>query len=150
MSAKPQAERATHAETFEEIAREWLELQSKPLAVETMEILGTRLKSLLYPYVGSRPVASITAQELLAALRRIEARGKHETAHRVRALSSRATSPRSQLAHSERNKVRAAYNKAQRLSERKKMMQAWADYLDGLKAGEGGKVVPIHRTEPAA
>ena len=88
-SAKRQAERATHAETFEAIAREWLELQSKSLAAKTMEILGTRLKSFLYPYVGSRPVASITAQELLAALRRIEARGRHETAHRVRALAGR-------------------------------------------------------------
>lgn len=38
-----------------------------------------------------------------------------------------------QLAHAERNKVHAAYNKAQRLPERRKMMQAWADYLDGLK-----------------
>lgn len=47
----------------------------------------TRLKSFLYPYVGSRPLMEITAQELLAALRRIEARGKHETAHRVRALA---------------------------------------------------------------
>jgi hypothetical protein len=88
-SAKRQAERATHSETFEAIAREWLELQSKSLAAETMEILGTRLKSFLYPYVGTRPVASITAQELLAALRRIEARGRHETAHRVRALAGR-------------------------------------------------------------
>ena len=43
----------------------------------------------LYPYVGSRPVKEITAQELLSALRRIEARGKHETAHRVRALAGR-------------------------------------------------------------
>jgi hypothetical protein len=48
-----------------------------------------------------------------------------------------------QLAHSERNKVRAAYNKAQRLPERRKMMQAWADYLDGLRAG--GNVTPIRR-----
>jgi len=88
-SAKRQAERASHAHTFEAIAREWLELQSRSLAPETMEILGTRLKSFLYPYVGSRPIASITAQELLAALRRIEARGKHETAHRVRALAGR-------------------------------------------------------------
>ena len=39
-----------------------------------------------------------------------------------------------QLAHSERNKVRAAYNKAQRLKERRKMMQKWADYLDALRA----------------
>ena len=45
-----------------------------------------------------------------------------------------------QLAHSERNKVRAAYNKAQRLPERRKMMQAWADYLDSLRAGK--EVVP--------
>jgi integrase len=38
-----------------------------------------------------------------------------------------------QLAHSERDGVRAAYNYAQYLPERKTMMQAWADYLDGLK-----------------
>ena len=88
-SAKRQAERATQVETFEAIAKEWLELQRKSLAVETMDILGTRLKSFLYPYVGSRPIASITAQELLGALRRIEARGKHETAHRVRSLAGR-------------------------------------------------------------
>ena len=37
-----------------------------------------------------------------------------------------------QLPHSERNKVRAVYNKAQRLLERREMMQAWADYLDAL------------------
>jgi hypothetical protein len=48
-----------------------------------------------------------------------------------------------QLAHTERNKVRAAYNKAQRVPERRKMMQAWADYLDGLRAG--ANVIPIRR-----
>jgi integrase len=37
-----------------------------------------------------------------------------------------------QLAHGERNKVRAAYNHAQYLPERRKMMQWWADYLDGV------------------
>lgn len=46
-----------------------------------------------------------------------------------------------QLAHKEPNKVRRVYNKAKRLTERKKMMQAWADYLDGLRAG--GNVVSI-------
>ncbi len=39
-----------------------------------------------------------------------------------------------QLAHAERNRVRAAYNKAQRLAERRKMMQAWADYVDQLRS----------------
>jgi integrase len=38
-----------------------------------------------------------------------------------------------QLAHRDRNKVRSAYNRAQRLDERRKMMQAWADYLDALR-----------------
>jgi integrase len=37
-----------------------------------------------------------------------------------------------QLAHCERNKVRAAYNHAQYLPERRKMMQWWADYIDGI------------------
>lgn len=40
-----------------------------------------------------------------------------------------------QLAHAERNQVRAAYNRAEYLPERKAMMQEWADYLDKLKAG---------------
>lgn len=40
-----------------------------------------------------------------------------------------------QLAHSERDQVRAAYNYADYLPERRKMMQAWADYLDGLRRG---------------
>lgn len=37
-----------------------------------------------------------------------------------------------QLAHSERNKVRAVYNRAEYLAERREMMQAWADYLDKI------------------
>jgi integrase len=49
-----------------------------------------------------------------------------------------------QLAHVEQNKVRAAYNHADHLPERRKMMQAWADYLDSLKAG--AKVTPIFKT----
>jgi integrase len=50
-----------------------------------------------------------------------------------------------QLAHDERNKVRAAYNHAQYLPERRRMMQQWADYLDTLKAG--AKVIPLHCAE---
>jgi hypothetical protein len=46
-----------------------------------------------------------------------------------------------QLAHAERNKTRAAYNYAEHLPERRRMIQAWADYLDGLK--NGAEVVPL-------
>jgi integrase len=40
-----------------------------------------------------------------------------------------------QLAHKERNKTRASYNRAEYLAERREMMQQWSDYLDSLKAG---------------
>ena len=40
-----------------------------------------------------------------------------------------------QLAHQETNKIRAAYNHAEYLQERREMLQVWADYLDELKAG---------------
>ena len=46
-----------------------------------------------------------------------------------------------QLAHSERNSVRAAYNYAEFLPERKRMMQAWADYLAAIKSG--AKIIHI-------
>lgn len=49
-----------------------------------------------------------------------------------------------QLAHQERNKVRAAYNKAEYLAERRQMMQAWSDWIDGLGLGQT-KVTPLRR-----
>lgn len=49
-----------------------------------------------------------------------------------------------QLAHQERDKSRASYNYAEYLPERREMMQQWADYLDGLKAG--AEVIPLHKT----
>jgi integrase len=48
-----------------------------------------------------------------------------------------------QLAHGERDKVRAAYNKALYMDKRTEMMQAWASYLDSQKK-EPGKVIPLH------
>jgi hypothetical protein len=42
-----------------------------------------------------------------------------------------------------RNLESSLHNKAQRLPERRKMMQAWADYLDSLR--EGANVVPYRR-----
>ncbi len=46
-----------------------------------------------------------------------------------------------QLAHAERNNVRASYNQAEYMPERKKMMQWWADNLDAL--ARGAKVIPF-------
>ena len=46
-----------------------------------------------------------------------------------------------QLAHVEVSRVRAAYNHAQYLPERRQMMQAWADHVEALRAG--GSVIPL-------
>lgn len=89
---------------------------------------------------ASRPMSENTVN---AALRRLGYDKDTMTGHGFRAMASTRLnelgwSPdviERQLAHAERNKVRAAYNRAQYLPERQKMMQAWADYLDGLKAG---------------
>ena len=86
-----------------------------------------------------------------AALRRLGYTSEEQTGHGFRSMASTLLNEQGfppdvielQLAHAERNKVRAAYNKAQRLAERRKMMQAWADYLDGLRAG--ADVTPIRR-----
>lgn len=46
-----------------------------------------------------------------------------------------------QLAYTERNRIRAAYNRAEYLDERRRLMQMWADFLDGLKTG--AEVTPL-------
>jgi integrase len=86
-----------------------------------------------------------------AALRRMGFDKDTMTGHGFRAMASTRLNEMGwsadvierQLAHAERNKVRAAYNRAQYLAERKKMMQVWADYLDSLK--DGGNVVVIQK-----
>ena len=75
--------------------------------------------------------------------------GGHFSAHGFRATAStllnelgyRPDVIERQLAHRERNKVRASYNQASYMPERKKMMQEWANYLDA--ATSSGKVRPI-------
>ena len=76
-----------------------------------------------------------------AALRRLGYGADEQTGHGFRTMASTLLNEQGfppdvielQLAHAERNKVRAAYNRAQRLPERRAMMQAWADYLDTLR-----------------
>jgi hypothetical protein len=84
-SAKRQAEQAARSDTFEAIAREYLDLKAKSLSPRTYEKKLGRFEEFAFPYLGKLPIASIAAPQLLAALRRIEERRKHETAHRVRA-----------------------------------------------------------------
>lgn len=86
----------------------------------------------------------ISESTLLKALRRMGYTPQEMTIHGFRSMASTALNEQgyrpdvieAQLAHSERNAVRAAYNHAVYMDERRKMMQDWADYLDSLRENE--------------
>ncbi|HEY8856924.1 MAG TPA: integrase arm-type DNA-binding domain-containing protein [Rugosibacter sp.] len=96
---------------------------------------------LVFPSSTSRE-RPISENTVVYALARMGYKGRM-TGHGFRSVAStllneqgfRSDLIERQLAHSEKNSVRAAYNRAEYLPERKKMMQEWADYLDRLKAG---------------
>jgi integrase len=83
-SAKRQAEKLAHADTFEAIGREWLALQVRKLAPATYAKAVWTFETLLFPFIGSRPIAKLGPVDVLRTLKRIEAKGTHETAHRAR------------------------------------------------------------------
>ncbi|HET8700990.1 MAG TPA: site-specific integrase, partial [Nitrococcus sp.] len=102
----------------------------------------------VFPGVRShdRPMSENTVN---AALRYMGYSKNEMTGHGFRSMASTLLNeqgwPRDaierQLAHAERDEVRAAYNYAEHLPVRRKMMQSWADYLDALAAG--AKIIPI-------
>jgi integrase len=121
-----------------------------PLSNQSISILNK-----LLPLTGHRehlfpnrnnPMAFISENTLLYAIYRM---GYHSrtTAHGFRATSStilnehnfRSDVIERQLAHAERNNIRASYNHAQYLPERRMMMQWWADYLEEIS--KYGKVI---------
>ena len=83
-NARKKAERQAQSSTFEVVAREWLELQRPGLTPKTFAKKLGWFEDFLFPYIGRHPIAQITSPDLLAALKRIEARGHRETAHRAR------------------------------------------------------------------
>jgi integrase len=74
-------ERATSS--FEAVAREWFSKFRPTWAATHAEKIIRRLEVDVFPWLGARPIAEITAPELLTVFRRIEARGALETAHRA-------------------------------------------------------------------
>jgi integrase len=113
-----------------------LSRQSVALLRELKKHSGNR--KYLFPN-QNKPDTFISENTMLYALYRM---GYHSraTGHGFRSTASTILNENGfmpdvierQLAHGERNKVRAAYNHAEYLSERRKMMQWWADYLDGV------------------
>jgi len=126
-----------------------------PLCKQAVAILAD-LKKLtgsgryVFPSIrtAARPMSNNTVN---ATLRRLGYEKSEICAHGFRGMASTLLHEQGwpsdvierQLAHQEGNDVKRAYNHAQYLPERIKMMQHWADYLDGLRTG--ADVVPIQR-----
>jgi integrase len=123
------------------------ELHVVPLSAQALALLTdlhllTGSGHLVFPSLRSeeRPISDNTIN---AALRRLGFSGEEMVAHGFRSMASTCLNEQGwhpdlielQLAHAERNESRGAYNRAQRLPERRRMMQAWADYLEGLRTG---------------
>jgi integrase len=80
------AEMARETSTFELVAREWFEKYSPIWASGHAATVIRRLERDVFPWLGGRPVGEIAAVELLEVLRRVEARGALETAHRIKQI----------------------------------------------------------------
>ena len=117
-----------------------------PLSSQAMALLRelqplTGASPFVFPGERStdRPMSNNT---LNAALRRLGYGHEDMTAHGFRSMASTLLNElgwssdaiERQLAHGERDGVRAVYNYAQYLPERRRMMQAWSDYLDHLRS----------------
>ena len=120
-----------------------------PLSTQAVAILRE-----LQPLTGRFPFAfpsvrsryrAMSENAITGALRRMGYTGQDMTGHGFRSMASTLLNEQGwnrdaierQLAHGERDAVRAAYNYAEHLPERRRMMQAWADYLEKLKNGSG-------------
>lgn len=116
-----------------------------PLARQVKELLEelyglTGADELVFPSPQSRS-RCISDMGLLNALRRLGYDKDQMCIHGFRAMASTLLNEQQypsdiiemQLAHCERDNSRRPYNRAQYLKERQKMMQEWADYLDGLR-----------------
>ncbi len=82
-SAKRRTEKLASGDTFEAIAREWFGRFSANWAVGYSSKVIRRLELCVFPWIGAMPIAQIKAPDLLACMRRVEARGKLGTAHRA-------------------------------------------------------------------
>ena len=126
-----------------------------PLSQQAIEIL-TELQKLTgegrYVFPGRTSSRPMSDNAILAALRYMGFEKSEMSGHGFRAMARtildevlqiRPDYIEHQLAHAVRDPNGRAYNRTAHLNERKRMMQTWADYLDGLKVG--AKVIPFKK-----
>lgn len=81
--AQRKAEARATAETFEAVAREWFAKFAEQWAPSHAGKIIRRFERDVFPWIGARAIAELTAPDVLACLRRIESRNAIETAHRA-------------------------------------------------------------------
>jgi len=128
-----------------------------PLSKQAIDIL-TEIKKLTgsgkYVFPGRTSQRPMSDNAILAALRYMGFEKTEMSGHGFRAMARtildevlqvRPDLIEHQLAHAVRDPLGRAYNRTQHLNERRRMMQTWADYLDGLR--QGAKVIPYKTRE---
>jgi integrase len=125
-----------------------------PLSRQAMEVIEAQRAisgddALIFPspYARGHPLSENTMNSALA---RLGYKGEH-TAHGCRAVFSTVANEAGfdadvierQLAHRERNEVRAVYHRSEYLAERRELLQWWADHIDARR--QGARVTPIGR-----
>ncbi|HEX8043120.1 tyrosine-type recombinase/integrase [Candidatus Deferrimicrobium sp.] len=124
-----------------------LPLQAVAILRDLRELTGRG--KFVFPSHG-QPDKPMSEGAIPAALKKLGYKGK-QTAHGFRAtartildevLQQRPDFIEHQLAHAVRDPLGRAYNRTSHLVERKKMMQRWADYLDGLKSSGANPLSP--------
>jgi integrase len=126
-----------------------------PLAKQALAVLR-ELEPLTGPngwvFPGNRTNGEPMSENTVnAALRRLGYSRAVMTAHGFRGMASTMLHElgwpsdvvERQLSHAERNTVKAAYNHAEHLPERRRMMQAWADHLDKLRRDQAPKATAL-------
>ena len=92
-----------NANTFEKLAREWHSNKLPSWHATTAKDTLRRLEIDIFPQIGELPIGAITHQHMIAALRKIESRGAHEVAHRVKTTCARVFSYANQQGIENRN-----------------------------------------------
>ena len=126
-----------------------------PLPRQALEVLRAmkayRTNEYVFPPLARQTTPHLHRDALSAALRRMGFQGRHAT-HGFRAMLRTMARERlsvdldvleAQLAHAKRGEVQKAYDRTTFDDKRRRVMQAWADYLDTLRTD--GNVVPLRR-----
>jgi integrase len=130
-----------------------------PLASQSISLLRklnelTGYSQYMFPSQQRQKHPYMSENTINHVLNRMGYKGKL-VGHGFRALASTTLNEKShfgkdiieaQLSHMDEDKIRGTYNRAEYTEQRKKMMQWWADYLDGVQE-EDDKVIPIKKTK---